>query len=107
MRPDLAVQSRDGDDLIRSTGEVVAAAIKVHRSIGPGLLKSVYEAHLCRQLTLHRVGVQTRVPLPVVYTGFAIESNALRLGLLVENAVIVELECAERVLKVHEAQSLS
>ena len=107
MRPGLAVQSRDGDDLIRSTGEVVAAAIKVHRAIGPGLLQSVYEALLCRELTLRRVGVQTRVPHPVVYTGFAIESNALRLGLLVENAVIVELKCVERVLKFHEARTLS
>ena len=107
MRPGLAVQSRDGDDLNRLTGEVVAAAIKVHRAIGPGLLQSVYEALLCRELTLRRVGVQTRVPHPVVYPGFAIESNALRLDLLAENAVIVDLKCVERVLKFHEARTLS
>jgi len=107
MRPDLAVQSRDGDDLNRLTGQIVAAAIKVHRAIGPGLLQSVYEALLCRELTLRRVGVQTRVPHPVVYPGFAIESNALRLDLLAENAVIVDLKCVERVLKFHEARTRS
>ena len=107
MRPDLAVQSRDSDDLNRLTGQIVAAAIKVHRAIGPGLLQSVYEALLCRELTLRRVGVQTRVPHPVVYPGFAIESNALRLDLLAENAVIVDLKCVERVLKFHEARTRS
>lgn len=88
------------------SGEVVDGAIKVHSALGPGLLESAYLDCLEYELRDRGLMVQAEVPLPLVYRGLHM-SIAYRIDLLVENAVIVELEVARKLHPVHEAQLLS
>ena len=86
--------------------EIVGAAIKVHKELGPGLLESVYET--CLKYELEKLGhfVAQQVTVPIVYDTLLLESH-LRLDLLVEDTIIVELKAQEFILPVHEAQLLS
>jgi len=86
--------------------QVIGSAIEVHRSLGPGMLESVYQRCLGRELNLRGLGYREEVPLPVHYKGLDFEAP-LRLDFLVGDKVIVELKSVERVLPVHEAQLLS
>jgi GxxExxY protein len=88
------------------TGEIIGAAIEVHRELGPGLLESAYEECLCHELSLRRVGFQRQVPLPVVYKGVRLDCG-YRIDLLVDDRIVVELKTVDRVLPVHEAQLLT
>ena len=88
------------------TQTVIGAAIEVHKALGPGLLESLYESALCRELTLRNIPHERQVSLPVRYKGEPIEGN-LRLDLVVANTLILELKAAERILPIHEAQLLS
>ena len=85
---------------------LVDAAFSVHRELGPGLLESVYETCLCHELSLRGVKFQSQVPLPVKYRGIQLEGG-LRLDLVVENRLVVELKAVEKLLPVHEAQVLT
>lgn len=82
------------------------AAFVVHRELGPGLLESVYEKCLCHQLSLENVKHRAQVELPISFRGLAIEAG-LRLDLLVEDSVVIELKAVERLLPIHEAQLLT
>jgi GxxExxY protein len=86
--------------------KIIDAAFAVHRALGPGLLESVYEACLCHELSKRGLAFQRQVILPIYYDGLEIES-ALRLDLLIENVVIVEVKAVEFVLPVHKAQLLT
>ena len=86
--------------------QIVDAAFKVHVTLGPGLLESVYETCLVHELRKRGLPVSTQVTLPIEYDGLVIDSG-LRLDLLVEDAVVVELKAAERLLPVHTAQILT
>ena len=88
------------------TEKIIGAAIEVHRALGPGLLESAYEECLCRELDLRGLKFQRQVPLPVEYKGVKLDCG-YRLDLIVEDEVILELKCIERVLSVHEAQLLT
>ncbi len=85
---------------------VVDAALKVHKALGPGLLESVYEACLLHELKLRGLKVESQVPVPITYDGLRLEA-ALRLDLVVEDDLIVELKAAEIMHPVFEAQLLS
>ena len=85
---------------------VIGAAIEVHRQLGPGLLESVYEAALCRELWLRRLRVERQVPVRVSYKGVELE-NQLRLDLLVNSVVVVEVKSVERLAPIHRAQLLT
>jgi GxxExxY protein len=82
---------------------VVDAAYKVHVGLGPGLLESVYEACLVHELFKRGVRIECQKALPVVYDGIQVEAG-LRLDLVVENCIVVELKAIEKVLPVHKAQ---
>ena len=86
--------------------EVIGAAIEVHRIIGPGLLESVYEMALCRELWLRGLGVERQVSVPVKYKGECLNCH-VKLDLLVERTVIVEVKTVEKVIPVHRAQLLT
>lgn len=88
------------------SGAVVNAAMKVHSTVGPGLLESAYEACLLHELRKLRLKVNTQVALPVAYDGVKIDAG-YRLDLLVEDTVIVELKAVEAILPIHQAQLLS
>lgn len=93
-------------ELNEISGVVVNAAMKVHSTIGPGLLENAYEACLLHELKKRDVNVRSQVTLPVHYDGEVIDIG-YRLDLLVEDKVIVELKAAEKLLPIHEAQLLS
>ncbi len=86
--------------------EILNASIRVHRSMGPGLLESVYEACLERELQLRGVNVKTQVRLPLFYRGEEL-AKEFRLDLLVEDEIIIEIKAVEVVLMVHHAQIIS
>jgi len=86
--------------------EVIGAAIEVHRWLGPGLLESVYEAALCSELTLRKIQVTRQKRLPISYKGQSLNCN-LRLDLLVEGILIVEVKSLESILPIHKAQLLT
>jgi GxxExxY protein len=91
------------EDVTRS---IIEAAIEVHRTLGPGLLESAYQACLCHELNLRGITFQREVELPVQYKGILLDCG-YRLDFLVDNSVIVEIKCVETVLPVHEAQLIT
>jgi GxxExxY protein len=90
----------------RIAAEVIGAAIRVHTALGPGLLESVYEACLCHELTRQGLRFQRQVTVPVVYEGIRLETG-LRLDLVVEGCVVVELKAVEKLVSIHDAQILT
>lgn len=88
------------------TREVIGAAIEVHRELGLGLLESVYEHCMARELETRGVSVLRQVPLPVMYKGEPVGSG-FRIDMLVEDVVVVELKCVEVVLGIHKAQLMT
>jgi|SRR5215213_10289950 len=86
--------------------KVIGAAIEVHRFLGPGLLESVYEAALCRELRLRGVATERQVRIPINYKGEELDCH-MKLDLLVEKNVIVEVKSVDKVLSVHRAQLLT
>jgi len=88
------------------TGEVIGAAIEVHRELGPGLLESAYEECLCHELLLRSLSVQRQVPLPVIYKDVRLECG-YRLDIVVAETIVLELKCIEALSAIHEAQLLT
>jgi GxxExxY protein len=85
---------------------IVDAAFVVHRALGPGLLESVYEACLIHELKKRGLKVVPQLALPVVYDGIRLDAG-LRLDMLVEDCVVVELKAVDALLPVHQAQALT
>ena len=86
--------------------QVMDAAFKVHRALGPGLLESVYEICLCHELAKQNIPFEKQLSLPVMYDGIRLDAG-LRLDLLVADVVIVELKAVERMGPLYEAQLLT
>ena len=85
---------------------VIAAAMKVHSAIGAGVLESAYHACLFHELVQAGLQFEHQVRLPLVYRGIQLPS-AYRVDFIVENCLIVEIKCVEKLLPVHVAQLLS
>lgn len=88
------------------TNQIIAAAIEVHRVLGPGLLESAYEECLCHEFELRGIGFERQKPLPVHYKGKTLDCG-YRLDIFVQGQIILELKCVERLLPIHEAQLLT
>jgi GxxExxY protein len=88
------------------SGEIIGAAIEVHRQLGPGLLESVYQSCLAQELMLRGIEHRQEVAFPITYKGRALEASH-RLDLLVEDLVIVELKSVEGLEAVHHLQLLT
>lgn len=86
--------------------DVVDAAFRVHTTLGPGLLESVYEAALAHELRRRGRGVKRQEPIAIVYDGIEL-GEGFRADLLVEDKVIVELKSVEKVAPVHKKQTLT
>lgn len=86
--------------------DITGCAIKVHKTLGPGLLESVYEKCLKYELQKNGFHVLQQLVVPVVYDELVFDTD-LRLDLLVNNCVVVELKAVENTLPVHEAQLLT
>jgi GxxExxY protein len=89
-----------------TTRRVLAAAIEVHREIGPGLLEAAYEECLCCELALRGISFLRQVPLSVSYKGHKLDYG-YRIDLLVEDLVVVELKAVEELHPLHTAQVLT
>jgi GxxExxY protein len=87
------------------SGEIIGAAIEVHRVPGPGLLESLYEEALVVELGLRKIKVTRQVEIPVDYKDHRLQ-NLLRLDLMIGDLIIVEVKSVENILPVHEAQWL-
>ena len=88
------------------TEKIIGAAIEVHKYWGPGLIESVYEKSLARELELLGIGYKQQVDLPLEYKGVRV-GDGLRLDLIVEGKVVVELKVVKNFDPVHESQLLT
>jgi GxxExxY protein len=86
--------------------QVVDAAVTVHKVLGPGLLETVYEVILARELQKRGLHVQRQLPVRISYEGVVFDEG-FRMDLLVENLVVVELKSVEQVAPVHKKQLLT
>ena len=85
---------------------VIGAAIEVHRLKGPGLIESIYERCLMRELTLRLLSSINQRAVQIEYKGFFFE-EPLRFDLLVEDCLLLELKSVQEILPIHKAQLLS
>ena len=92
-----------GEEFENLSGEIIGAAIEVHRVLGPGLLESAYEDCLAWELT-HKGTRQTSIP--VHYKELRIE-DGYRVDMVINEAVIVELKCIDSFQPIHTAQVLT
>jgi GxxExxY protein len=88
------------------TQSVIGAAIEVHREMGPGLLKSVYQACLEQELRLREIPFERQVRLPIVYKG-AVVADELVMDVYFPGRLVVELKAVEKLDSIHEAQLLT
>jgi GxxExxY protein len=85
---------------------IIGAAMKVHSTVGPGLLESAYETCLAHELQKQGIGVRNQVAILIRYDDLVIE-NGYRADMIVEDRVIVELKAVQAILPVHRGQLLS
>lgn len=90
----------------RIAAAVVDSAFRVHSTLGPGLLESVYETCLTHELIKRNLKVERQVSLPILYDGIRLDGG-LRLDMVVESCVVVELKAVDEIHPVHTAQVLT
>lgn len=94
------------DSLNSITRQIIGSAMKVHRSMGPGLLESVYLTCLCYELKKSGLTVEREKMVPLFYEGVRLD-QVYRLDLLVQEKIVVEIKAVESITVVHRAQLLS
>jgi GxxExxY protein len=97
---------RPYDDIERVANQVIGCAIEVHRILGPGLLESVYTECLLRELRGRGLLAERDLRVPIIYKGERL-GEMLKIDVLVEKCVIVELKAVEKLAPVHEAQVIT
>ena len=102
-----SLATEDTEEIMKDelTGQIIGAAIEVHRILGPGLLESIHEEALCHELTLRGIHFERQKEVDVIYKDCVIHGQ--RLDLLVENEVVVELKSVRKLPEVAMAQVLS
>jgi GxxExxY protein len=85
---------------------VIGCAIEVHRNLGPGLLESVYEACLCRELSRAGLAFIRQRRIPVIYKGEPIDCDLIA-DIVVEQSLILEIKSVQAIHPIHEAQLLT
>ncbi|HXT63784.1 MAG TPA: GxxExxY protein [Pyrinomonadaceae bacterium] len=85
---------------------VVDAAFKVHSTLGPGLLESVYEACLAHELRQRKIATETQLVIPIVYEGLRLEAG-LRIDMLIKKQLLVEVKAVDQMNRVFKAQILT
>ena len=86
--------------------QILEASLEVHRIMGPGLLESVYEACLLKELEIRNIKAESQVRIPLVFKGYELDKD-YRIDVLVEKEIIIEIKAVEKLLPVHEAQLIS
>jgi GxxExxY protein len=90
----------------RLSEEIIGAAIEVHRDKGPGLIESIYEWCLTKELDLRSHSYVNQKPVEISYKGF-LKQEDLRLDILVEECILIEAKSVAKILPIHKAQLLS
>ena len=93
-------------ELNEITEQILGGAMRVHSALGPGLLESVYRVCLSHELTKRGLKVATEKPVQINYDGIVLQSG-LRIDLVVEDVVVVEVKAVERMKELYESQLLS
>ena len=93
-------------DINKLSKVIIGCAIEVHRSLGPGLLESVYEECLCHELKLQKINFFRQKPLPVIYKSKKLDCG-YKLDVVVENKIILELKACKQIEDIHKAQLLT
>jgi len=93
-------------DINQLSGNIIGAAIEVHKTLGPGLLESTYEECLCHELKLRGLSFERQKSLPIEYKGFKLDGG-YRLDVIVENSIILELKSCQEIEPIHKAQLLT
>jgi GxxExxY protein len=88
------------------SNKIIGAAIEVHKTLGPGLLESTYEACLCYELSSKEMGFKRQLALPVNYKGKNLDAG-YRIDVLVEDLVILELKSIDAFLPIHTSQLIT
>ena len=86
--------------------KVLDAAMRVHKEMGPGLLETVYQLCMVKELQSREISISQSVPVPLCYLGQPLNKDYI-IDLLVEKEIIIELKAVEGILPVHEAQIIS
>ena len=94
------------DEYNQLSGIILDASIAVHKEMGHGLLESVYQQCLVRELFVRDIRVDINVIIPLIYKGYVLNKDYV-IDLLIEDEIIVELKACEGILPVHEAQIIS
>jgi GxxExxY protein len=94
------------EEINKLSGIILDSAIEVHRNLGPGLLESVYEVCLCKELDSRGIRYERQVSLPVIYKDEELDAD-FRIDILVENEIIIELKAVETMIPVYQAQLLT
>jgi len=88
------------------TERVISAAIEVHRTLGPGLIESVYEECLCKELSLRQIPFVRQAGLPVEFKGCRLDCG-FQIDLLIDDTLVIEIKSVDAIMPVHEAQLLT
>jgi GxxExxY protein len=94
------------EEINRITEAIIGAAIAVHKTLGPDLLESAYEACMAYELVEKGLKIEQQKPLPLVYKQVYLDCG-YRMDLFVEEKVIVEIKAVDQLLPIHKAQVLS
>ena len=94
------------DKADRLSEAIIGAAIEVHRDKGPGLIESIYEWCLTKELDLQNLSYVSQKPVEISYKGF-VKQEDLRLDILVEKCILIEAKSVTKILPIHKAQLLS
>jgi GxxExxY protein len=94
------------EELNALSGEILDACIYVHREMGPGLLESIYVLCLLDELTRRSIRAASEVPIALTYRGTNLPKE-LRIDILVEDEIILEIKSVDALLSVHDAQIIS
>ena len=96
----------DNNELNLLSRKILDSCIMVHKIMGPGLLESIYESCLMKELEIRNIKAKNQVVIPLIYKGYEL-SKELRIDILVEDEIILELKSSEFLHPVFEAQIIS
>jgi GxxExxY protein len=99
-------QRRSAEEINRITSTIIESSIRIHRTVGPGILEKAYFACLCYELVSAGLNLQMQKELPLLYLGVHIDC-AYRADLIVEESVIVEVKAIESLAPIHSRQILA
>ena len=97
---------KSNEELNILTGKILDSCIIVHNEMGPGLLESVYEICLMKELDLRNMNAVNQAPVPLFYKGFDLMKD-FKIDILVEDEIIIEIKSCDTILPVFEAQIIS